>query len=86
LFADLKEHEENSNELFYQKLLSLTEQQYSFLIRMAIAGKSESKYPQNETGYILYKVAESARIDVIRIEQEQEEKAESHNDRVKTKD
>lgn len=85
LFEETEKQEENANESFYQKLQSLTDQQFSYLIRMAISCKSESKYPNNETGFILYKVAADAGIDVIKIEQEQEEKAEARNDRMKAR-
>lgn len=63
LFADEEKEEEDSNETFYEKLLSLTDQQYSYLIRTAIACKPESKYPHHETGFVLYKVAEAAGTD-----------------------
>jgi ParB family transcriptional regulator, chromosome partitioning protein len=85
LFAGTEDQEENSNEVFYHKLLSLTDQQYSYLIRMAIACKSESKYPHNETGFVLYKVAEAAGINVKAIEQEQEEKAIARNGRTQVR-
>ena len=85
LFEEIKGHEENSNELFYLALQSLTEQQFSYMIRMAIGCKTESKYPHNVTGFALYKVASQAEIDVVRIEQEQEEKANGRNDRMKVR-
>lgn len=64
-------------------LKKLSDKEYSYLIRMALAGKSESKYPTNETGITLYKVAEGAGIDVKQIEKEQEEKAKTRGERVK---
>jgi ParB family chromosome partitioning protein len=85
LFEGMDKYAENSNELFYEKLQSLSDQQFSYLIRMAIAGKSESKYPNNETGFVLYRVAAEAGVDVIKIEQEQEEKATKRNDRMKAR-
>lgn len=85
LFEEMEEREGNVNESFYQKLQSLTDGQFSYLIRMAIACKSESKYPNNETGFVLYKMAADAGIDVIRIEQEQQEKAEARSDRMKAR-
>jgi ParB family chromosome partitioning protein len=85
LFEETGKQEENANESFYEKLQSLTDGQFSYLIRMAIACKSESKYPKNETGFVLYKVAADAGIDVQKIEQEQQEKAEARSDRMKTR-
>lgn len=85
LFEGMDKHAENANELFYEKLQSLSDQQFSYLIRMAIAGKPESKYPNNETGFVLYRVAAEAGVDVIKMEQEQEEKATKRNDRMKAR-
>lgn len=85
LFEETAEHEENAKESFYQQLQSLTDQQFSYLIRMAVSGKPESKYPNNETGFAFYKVAADAGIDVIKIEQEQNEKAEVRSDRMKAR-
>lgn len=85
LFEGMDKHAENSKELFYQKLQSLTEGQFSYMTRMAIAGKSESKYPNNQTGLVLYRVAAEAGIDVLQIEQEQEEKVSKRNDKMKAR-
>jgi len=68
-----------------RKLHSLTDREVSYMIRMAIACKSESRYPHNETGFVLFKVAAEAGIDVIRIDQEQEEKAIARNERMQTR-
>jgi len=85
LFEYVEDYKENSNELFYQKLRSLTDRELSYMIRMAIACKSESRYPHNETGFVLYKVAGEAGIDVIGIEQGQEEKAIARNERMQVR-
>jgi hypothetical protein len=66
--------ESSEGRVFYEKLQALTEQQYSFLIRMALAGKSDSKFPYNDTGKTLYRVAKEAGISVDTIEQAQEQK------------
>jgi hypothetical protein len=66
---------QNENENLYELFSKLTDQQYSYLIRMAVAGKSESKYPNNISAYTLYQTAKSAGIDVIAIETEQQLKA-----------
>ncbi len=70
-------------EKFYEALKSLTDAQYSYMIRMALAGKSDSKYPNGETGTTLYKVAEAAGIDVKKIEADQQGRAEARAGRVK---
>jgi ParB family chromosome partitioning protein len=55
----------------YQTLANLTEEQFCFLIRLAVAAKSESQYPNNVTGYCLYQMATDAGFNVISIEQAQ---------------
>lgn len=58
-------------EAMYAALENLTEQQYAYLIRLAVGGKSESQYPSNVTGYCLYQVAAAAGMDVAAIEEAQ---------------
>jgi ParB/RepB/Spo0J family partition protein len=70
-------------EVNFEVLRKLTDKEYSYLIRMALAGKSDSKYPTSETGITLYKVAEAAGVDVRKIEAEQKSKAEERAGRVK---
>ncbi|WP_448635417.1 ParB/RepB/Spo0J family partition protein [Pedobacter panaciterrae] len=72
LFADT---DISNPEELYNALANLPEEQYAFLIRMAVAGKSESKYPTNITAYALIKMAMASGLDVAGIEQVQEEKA-----------
>jgi len=55
-------------EVNFEVLKKLTDKEYSYLIRMALAGKSDSKYPTSETGITLYKVAEAAGVDVNKID------------------
>lgn len=73
LFSDKATNK--SNEVFYQSLANLTTEQFSYLVRMAIASKSESKYPTNLTAYTFYKVASEAGLNVALIEEEQAGKA-----------
>ncbi|MBS1526297.1 MAG: ParB/RepB/Spo0J family partition protein [Bacteroidetes bacterium] len=80
LFANGTHSEETS---FYEMLQNLSERQHSFLIRMAIGCKSDSKFPNNDTGRTLYKVAESAGVDVGTIEAEQQQKANVREQRLK---
>jgi hypothetical protein len=83
LFKKVTGYGKQSSEKFYEALKSLTDVQYNYLIRMALAGKSDSKYPNSETGVTLYKVAEAGGIDVKRIEAEQKGKADARAGRVK---
>jgi ParB-like partition proteins len=72
LFSDT---EISNSEELYNALADLPEEQYAFLIRMAIAGKSESKYPTNITAHALVQMAKASGLDVVAIEQVQKEKA-----------
>jgi len=58
---------------FFDFLADMPEEKFAFLIRMAIAGKSESKLPSFITGYVLYQMAEQAGTDVAGIEAAQAE-------------
>jgi ParB family transcriptional regulator, chromosome partitioning protein len=78
LFGD-KEDRDN----LYGLLAGLTDQQYCYLIRMSVAGNSESKYPNNDTGFFLRKVAESAGTDITSIERRQQQKAETRQSKQK---
>jgi ParB family chromosome partitioning protein len=70
-------------EVNFEALSKLTDKEYSYLIRMALAGKSDSKFPDSVTGITLYKVAEAAKVDVKKIEADQKSKAEARAERVK---
>jgi ParB family chromosome partitioning protein len=82
LFPESQNEQADAHDNFYKKLQFLTDQQYSYLIRMAMACKSDSKFPYNETGFVLYKVAEASGIEVKAIEQEGEERAIARNERM----
>lgn len=83
LFKKVTGYGKQSSEKFYEALKLLTDAQYSYLIRMALAGKSDSKYPSSETGITLYRVAEAGGIDVKKIETDQQGKADARAGRVK---
>lgn len=68
------EVETPEHELLVQ-LVGLTDQQFSYLIRMVIAGKSESKYVWHDSAKCLYQLAESAGINIDAIEYQFEQKA-----------
>jgi hypothetical protein len=75
LFASNEDDEKGQNRFLYEKLASLTDSQYSYLIRNAIACQGDSKFPFTETGYFLYKQAENAGVNVEGIEHLQQQKA-----------
>jgi ParB family chromosome partitioning protein len=76
-----EDNEITYSEHLYNVLSKLSEQQFSYLIRVAIASQSESKNPGYETGYFLYKTAEGAGVNVARIEEQQQQKVKDREDK-----
>ena len=56
----------------YKKLVAMTEAQHSYLVRMAIVSRSDSKIPTFINGEVLYNMAAGAGFDVAAIEKVQE--------------
>ncbi|HMH32127.1 MAG TPA: ParB/RepB/Spo0J family partition protein [Puia sp.] len=87
LFGGSEDSDEQEKENLYESLRKLTDHEYSYLIRTAVASKPESKFPNNDTGYVLYQMAESSGLDIATIEEEQEKKSKNReakqNDRIK---
>ncbi|MET4545658.1 ParB family chromosome partitioning protein [Pedobacter africanus] len=71
------------NEAFLTALAGLTDGQYAYMIRMALACKSECKIPGQISGASLYKVAEAAGVDVAAIETAQTKKAKEREQKLK---
>ena len=76
---------DDSLELLYQRLSTLTEQEFSYLIRRAVCCKSEAKYPLQQAGYFLYQMAKEAGLDVKGIEDAQADKSKERKEKQKTK-
>jgi len=72
----------DTNESFFERLALLTEQEVSYLVRMAVTSKSESKYPQNIMAHFLYRMAEDAGLDVPAIEKAQGDTAADRQDKI----
>jgi len=66
----------------YERLAFLTELQYSYLIRLAVSTKSESKLPAYPTGDALRRIASAAGTDIEGIVQAQQEKAKARDARL----
>ena len=75
LFSSTENEEKDESQMLYEKLAALTDNQYSYLIRNAIACQADSKFPLNSTGFFLYKQAEYAGLNMEAIEHLQEQKA-----------
>lgn len=74
-----------SGEQVFEVLSKLTDQQFSYLIRMAMSSKSESKYPRQEAGYFLYQMAKEAGLPVDKLEDEQSQKAKERKEKQEQK-
>ena len=83
-----RKRSDDSLQSLYERLSNLSKQEFSFLIRMAMACKSDSKYPRQEAGYFLYQMAKGAGIAVTTVENGQAEKAKERKAKqlVKIKD
>ncbi len=55
LFPETEKTDDDSLQSLYEMFTNMTEQQFSYLIRMAISNKSESKYPFQQAGFFLYR-------------------------------
>jgi ParB family chromosome partitioning protein len=69
----------------FERFSNMTEPEFSYLIRMAICTKSDSKYPAIDTGYFLYQVAKEAGIPVQAVEDEQKAKAADRKEKQEMK-
>ncbi|SDF59444.1 hypothetical protein SAMN04487996_111223 [Dyadobacter soli] len=63
-------------EQFFTSLASLTPAQFAFLVRLSLAGNSASKHPDNISGWCLRELANSAGLDVQKIEQARQQAAQ----------
>jgi len=61
----------NNMEPFYGRLWKLSDQEFCYLIRKAIAGRSDSKLPGTTAGIAMYQIAEQSGCDNQAVEAEQ---------------
>jgi ParB family chromosome partitioning protein len=83
LFGKKPPYETRENLL--ERLAALNEQQWAFLVRMALWGKSDSKFPRNASADCLCQLATAAGLNVAALEKEQEKKAKERAARLKEK-
>ncbi len=76
-----RKRSDDSLEGLYERFSTMTKQEFSYLIRMAISCKSESKYPAQQAGYFLYQMAKQAGITVKSVEDAQAEKAKERKEK-----
>ncbi|SFW89775.1 ParB/RepB/Spo0J family partition protein [Chitinophaga sancti] len=67
----------------YNRLRDLTEAEFCYLIRITVAGNDQSKNVKDFFGHLLYKMAESAGVDVAVIEKNQKAVTQKRESRVK---
>jgi ParB family chromosome partitioning protein len=85
LFPEKEGFYRESCEDIYDTLKNLTDQQLSYLTRMAMCSKSESKYPRQDAGYFLYQMAKDAGLPVEQTEEEQTHKAKERKEKMEQK-
>jgi ParB family chromosome partitioning protein len=85
LFPKSKRYESENCQEIFAVMSTLKEPQFSYLIRMAICSKSESKYPMQHAGYFLYQIAKEAGLPVSEIENEQVTKAKERLEKQQNK-
>lgn len=74
-----------TNKDLFERLGNLSNGEIAYLIRMAVCGKSDSKYPNQEPGYFLYRMATEAGIPVKEIEEAQIQKRNERKEKQKVK-
>ncbi|OJV19109.1 MAG: hypothetical protein BGO21_20585 [Dyadobacter sp. 50-39] len=72
-----------SAERYFETLAGLSQMQFAYMLRMAVAGNSESKRPQSINGWSLRAVAAEGGLDVETIEQTQQKVAHSRGEKVR---
>jgi hypothetical protein len=72
-----------SAERYFETLAGPSVPQFAYLLRMALAGNSESKRPQSINGWSLRAVAAQGGLDVETIEQAQQKVAHSRGEKVR---
>ncbi|MEP7376813.1 MAG: ParB/RepB/Spo0J family partition protein [Chitinophagaceae bacterium] len=72
---------DDTNKDLFERFSNLSESEFTYLIRMAICCKSDSKYPSQEAGYFLYRMAEDAGIPVKTIEDTQAAKRKERKEK-----
>ena len=65
---------DKTNKDLFERFRNLSENEFAYLIRMAVSCKSDSKFPSQEAGYFLYQMAVDAGLPVKTIEDAQAEK------------
>ena len=76
------ETSDDSLKQIFEQFSNMTEQQFSYLLRMAICSKSESKYPAQQSGYFLYQIAKEAGFNTQAIENAQAEKRKERKEKL----
>ncbi len=82
LFPSMDTLPETEPAAMYALLSKLSHQQNAYLIRMALAGKSESKFPFTTSAFFLRRVAASAGMDITAIESIHQDKAISRQEKL----
>jgi ParB/RepB/Spo0J family partition protein len=71
-----------SQEAFFSSFANLTDAQFAYMLRMALAGNPDSKNPGRINGWCLASVAEAAGLDLEAIKTTQQETSDSRSERL----
>ena len=71
-----------SQEAFFSSFANLTDAQFAYMLRMALAGHPDSKSPDRINGWCLASVAEAAGLDLETIKAAQQEIADGRSERL----
>ena len=76
LFMENEKFDYHDIRELYKQLENLSEDQFAYLIRMAVVSRPDSKNPKSETGYFLYQMAAQAGLELEDIENGQKQKSD----------
>lgn len=85
LFGKAKSISDDRSGQLWEALKNLSDAEHSFLIRRAIATKSDSKLPGNITGLCLRIVAEGAEVDTVGLAATQKKKADEREEKANSR-
>ena len=83
LFGESENSDTKGQENLFDILKNISDQQYAYLIRMAVVSKPECKFPKTDTGYFLYQMADAGGLNIAAIEEEQDNKARIRETKLK---
>ncbi len=84
-YLKISPHDARNPKAVYEAIRNLTDAQFAFLVRMALAGNAASKLPTSMAGYFMRQVAEGAGVNLTAIEETQEKRAQTRRTNAEAK-